>query len=144
VTPAFAPSVSPETARAAVPPPAAASVITAAGVRVVDDEDRVREALQQYRRAYESLDAQSARAVWPRVDGAALQRAFDGLQSQRLMFDQCEVQVRGASGSAVCHGTTRYVPKVGSRDPRVEPRTWTFALRKAGDGWQIDSARAER
>jgi len=108
------------------------------------DEDLVRGTLQQYRSAYENLDARSAQAVWPRVDGVALQRAFDGLQSQRLTFDDCQVQVRGTIGSAVCHGSARYVPKVGSREPRVEPRVWTFGLRKSGEDWQIDTARAER
>jgi hypothetical protein len=116
----------------------------AAVIPVVPDEERVRRTLQLYQRAYDTLDAQSAQAVWPRVDGVALQRAFDGLASQRLTFDKCDVQVSGVSGFAVCRGSTRYVPKVGSREPRIEPRTWTFALRKAGEQWQIDSARAER
>jgi hypothetical protein len=116
----------------------------AAVVPVVPDEEQVRRTLQMYQSAYESLDAQSAGAVWPRVDRAALQRAFDGLESQRLTFNNCQVEVRGSLGSAVCRGTTRYVPKVGSHEPRIEPRTWTFALRKTGDEWQIDSARAER
>jgi hypothetical protein len=124
--------------------PAAARASSAVAVPVVPDEEQVRRTLQRYQSAYESLDAQSARAIWPRVDGAALQRAFDGLESQRLTFSDCQVQVRGSYGSAVCRGTTRYVPKVGSHEPRVEPRTWTFALRKSGDEWQIDSARAER
>jgi hypothetical protein len=123
--------------------PAALPAGGAAIVRVPDEEG-VRQTLRQYQRAYESLDAQSAQAVWPRVDGDALQRAFDGLESQSLTFERCDVQVRGAFGSAVCHGTTSYVPKVGSREPRIEPRTWTFGLRKSGDAWQIDSARTER
>ena len=29
-------------------------------------------------------------------------------------------------------------------EPRVEPRVWTFGLRKTGDEWQIETARAER
>ena len=124
--------------------PAAVRAGGAAAIPTVPEEERVRHTLQLYQHAYETLDALSAQAVWPRVDGVALQRAFDGLASQRLTFDSCQVQVRGTVGSAVCHGTARYVPKVGSREPRVEPRTWTFALRKAGEEWQIDSARAER
>jgi tetratricopeptide (TPR) repeat protein len=124
--------------------PAAVRAGGAAVIPVVPDEERVRRTLQLYQRAYDTLDAQSAQAVWPRVDGVALQRAFDGLASQRLTFDKCDVQVSGVSGFAVCRGSTRYVPKVGSREPRIEPRTWTFALRKAGEQWQIDSARAER
>jgi hypothetical protein len=127
-------------------PPAVSgdAAVIRADVASPPDEELVRRTLQQYRAAYETLDARSAQAVWPGVDSDALQRAFDGLQSQRLTFDDCQVQVRGAAGTAVCRGTARYVPKVGSRDPRVEPRVWSFSLRKAGDQWRIDSARTER
>jgi len=108
------------------------------------DEDQVLRVLQQYRRAYETLDAQSARAVWPAVNGAALQRAFDALESQRLTFDTCRVNLHGTAGTATCTGSTRYVPKVGSHEPRVEPRVWTFGVRRSGESWQIASARADR
>jgi hypothetical protein len=110
----------------------------------VPDEDLVRDVLQQYRVAYEHLDARSAAAVWPRVDRSALERAFEGLVSQRLTFDSCNVEVRSSAGTAVCRGSTRYVPKIGSREPRIEPRTWTFSLRKAGSDWRIDTARVEQ
>jgi hypothetical protein len=104
----------------------------------------VRQALQRYRSAYEGLDARLAQSVWPAVNEAALQRAFQGLESQNLTFDACDVQFRGAQATAVCRGTTRYVPRVGSREPHVEPRTWNFTLQKAGDAWQIQNARTER
>ena len=104
----------------------------------------IKQALQRYRSAYEGLDAQSAHAVWPAVNEAALARAFDGLESQSLVFDACDVRQYGESATAICHGSARYVPKVGSREPRVEPRVWNFTLRKAGTDWKIDSARAER
>jgi hypothetical protein len=131
--PAAAPLAAPLTAPA--PPPAAA---------VADDQILVKQTLQRYRTAYEGLDAQSAHSVWPAVNQAALARAFDGLESQTLTFDACVVRVRGESATATCEGSARYVPKVGSREPRVEPRTWNFTLRKAGTDWKIDSARAER
>ena len=38
----------------------------------------------------------------------------------------------------------RYIPKIGSREPRTEPRVWSFSLSKAGGVWKIESARAER
>lgn len=104
----------------------------------------MRQTLQRYRNAYEGLDAHSARAVWPTVNESALARAFDGLESQALTFDTCNVSVRGDAAAVVCRGTTRYVPKVGSREPRTEPRTWNFTLRKAGPAWTIESARAAR
>jgi hypothetical protein len=118
----------------ALPPPA----------DLVDEHVLVKEALQRYRSAYEGLDAQSAQAVWPAVNQAALARAFDGLESQTLTFDACDVRVRGEAATATCQGSARYVPKIGSREPRIEPRTWSFTLRKTGADWKIDSARAER
>jgi tetratricopeptide (TPR) repeat protein len=109
-----------------------------------DDELQVKQVLQRYRVAYEGLDAQSAQAVWPAVNEVALARAFDGLESQRLTFDACSVELRGSHAVATCRGSARYVPKVGSRQPRIEPRTWSFALRKVGADWKIDNARADR
>ena len=126
---------------AAIPP---ASMPVPPAVQGPDDTALVKQALQRYRTAYEGLDAQSAQAVWPAVNQAALAKAFDGLESQSLTFDACDVRVRGEGATAICRGSARYVTKVGSRDPRVEPRVWNFTLRKAGSDWKIDSARAER
>ena len=108
------------------------------------DDSLVRRALQRYRDAYEGLDARSAQEVWPAVNQTALARAFDGLQSQSLVFEACDVNLRGEAATATCRGSARYVPKVGSRDPRVESLVWNFKLHKAGSDWQIDSARTER
>lgn len=116
----------------------------AAPARVADDENGVRDALQRYRAAYEQLNAQSARAVWPAVDERALARAFDSLSSQQFQFDACDVSVRGDAASAACRGTATYTPKVGSTDPHVEPRTWSFTLRKEGGQWAIQTARVGR
>jgi len=108
------------------------------------DESLVRQTLQRFRLAYDGLDAASAHAVWPGVDQDALARAFSSLGSQSLTFNDCNVRLGGDVASAVCRGQTRYVPRVGSGEPRVEPRTWTFTLRKAGSDWTIETARAER
>lgn len=108
------------------------------------DEVLVRRTLQQFRAAYDALDAEAAREAWPGVDSVALQRAFDGLHSQHLTFDTCDVRVSGALGTATCRGSARYVPRIGSREPRVESRTWTFVLRRSGDAWRIDSTRVEQ
>ena len=123
---------------AAVVPPAPAAEISA------DDGQLVKQTLQRYRNAYEGLDARKAQAVWPAVNQVALARAFDGLESQSLTFDACDVRVRGESATATCQGSASYVPKIGSRELRTEPRVWNFALQKAGGDWKIQSARAER
>jgi hypothetical protein len=111
---------------------------------VPDEEGLVKQTLQLYRRAYEGLDAKSARAVWPAVNEAKLALAFEGLASQSITFDSCDVQVRGAVALATCRGSARYVPKIGSREPRVEPRVWSFALSRDSGDWKIESARTER
>ncbi len=115
------------------------------GTSAMRDEDLVLRTLGQYRRAYDTLDARAAQAVWPAVDSAALQRAFDGLVSQRLTFQSCQLQVTGAMASAACRGTARYTPRVGGREARDEPRNWRFTLRRtASDEWRIESASVAR
>ncbi len=150
VTPPIAPPLPPPVATA--PPPQVASANTVANdlpapavvPRGPDDRALVEEALGRYRRAYNRLDARSAQAVYPAVNAPALARAFDGLQSQSIEFDECNINVRGAAASVTCRGSSRYVPKIGSRDPRVEPRVWDFTLRKDAGSWKIENARAGR
>jgi hypothetical protein len=115
-----------------------------AAALLVSDETLVKQTLQRYRAAYEGLDARAARAVWPAVNEGALAHAFSDLESQRLNFESCDYDLRGEAATATCRGTARYVPKIGSREPRVEPRTWSFTLKKLGPDWRIESARAER
>jgi hypothetical protein len=129
---------------AAAPSPVAAATPIPPSADAPDDSGLVRRVLQRYRTAYDGLDARSAREVWPAVNQAALARAFDGLQSQSLTFDACDVKLRGEAATATCRGSARYVTKFGSRDPRVESLVWNFTLHKTGSDWQIDSARAER
>jgi hypothetical protein len=78
------------------------------------------------------------------VNRTALARAFESLQSQSLAFDACDMHIRGESATATCHGSARYVPKIGSREPHREPRVWTFTLSKNSGDWTIENARAER
>lgn len=145
------PTPSPQSVVPAPPPPATAAtpapapVDAAPAAPVVDDAARVRSVVEKYQAAYDRLDAGLVHDVWPGVNEAALARAFDGLESQTLTFRACDIQLRGAAASVLCTGSTRYVPKIGSREPHVESLAWTFTLRKrANDEWQIESARAER
>ena len=136
------------TAAPYVPPPASSNVgppvAATTPIRPPNDQDLVQEALQRYRRAYGRLNVQSAEAVYPTVNRVALARAFDNLESQAITFDMCEVEVSGSMARAICHGTTRYVPKVGSRYPRTEPLVWSFELRKSDGDWTIYYAKASR
>jgi hypothetical protein len=146
--------IQPQLQQLVVPPPVqalptAAPIVTdspppAFVPRPADERALVEETLGRYRRAYNRLDAQSAQAVYPGVNAPALARAFDGLESQSLQFDECDIDVRGGSANVTCRGTSRYVTKIGSRDPHVEPRTWDFTLRKDQGAWKIENARAGR
>jgi hypothetical protein len=112
--------------------------------QTIDDEALVKGTLQAYRNAYDGLDVLSAQKVWPAVDRMALARAFHNLESQRLTFDACDVRLQGPAASAVCRGAAQYVFKMGNRTTRVEPRVWNFTLRKTGEAWTIETARANR
>jgi hypothetical protein len=148
-TPILAPSPAPIVAPVPAPTTPANTVVTdspppAFVPRTIDDKTLVEETLSRYRRAYNRLDARSAQAVYPAVNGSALARAFDGLQSQSLVFDECDIDVRGGQATVTCRGTSRYVPKIGNRDTRTESRVWDFTLRKAEGDWKIENARASR
>jgi hypothetical protein len=126
-----APSAAPVSPPAA-PTPAAPSPAPAESVGV-------RAALDRYREAFSNLDAGSAKSVWPAVDEKTLVRAFSQMSSQAFVFDACRVDVSGLRATASCQGRAQYVPKVGSRSARIEPRSWTFTLRRAETHWTIES-----
>jgi hypothetical protein len=123
-----------------LPPPATAGEVADAPESL--DRRDVTAPLNAYAHAFAQLDARAARAVWPSVDERALARAFAGLASQDIAFDDCAIKVQGARADAACRGTASYVAKVGKDDRRVEPRTWQFQLERAGDAWKIATAEA--
>ena len=124
------------------PTPAVASAVSVP--TTLQHQMRVEDVLRQYARAYAQLDARAARAVWPTVNERALARAFRDVASQNVRFDDCEIDIRGASANALCRGTASYVPKVGNREQRTEERSWRFELRLDGDAWQIVDVNASR
>jgi len=104
--------------------------------------DGIADALKHLQRAYEQRDATLVKAVWPTVNERALARAFDGLRSQSVTFDRCQLNVSGAAGEVECRGVTTYVPRVGSQYQRTESRQWKFRVQKGGESWVITSAAA--
>jgi hypothetical protein len=108
---------------------------------VEPDQQLVRSLLQQYATAFERLDVEATKAVWPTVDDKALRRAFDQLEAQHLTFQSCGITIEGSGANARCQGQASYRPRIGSHTLRMSPREWTFNLAKANDGWQIVDAR---
>ena len=108
----------------------------------MDETALVRTILDKYADAYTRLDADAAKAVWPSVNRAALSRAFDGLNEQRIAFSDCSVLVRSTQAKATCSGSTTWEPKIGG-GPRTDVRRWAFDLEKSGDDWVIRDARVQ-
>jgi hypothetical protein len=123
------PSFAPEPAPASKP-------LTPEAIAAVDARSAVRATLARYEAAYSGLNVSAARAVWPAVDGRALAKAFDGLSSQRVALDRCDVSVTGATARAICSGSAEWTPKVGGGQRR-QNRQWSFQLANAGGSWQI-------
>jgi hypothetical protein len=102
----------------------------------------VQAALSRYRRAFNTLDANAARDVWPTVNERTLSRAFERLEQQDVTFETCQLDIQNERAEARCSGTARYVPRVGSRTPRVDRREWRFSLVKSRDEWLIGAVDA--
>ena len=129
-------------APAAVPAPAAASPAAASAV-VENNQTGIQNTLARYRKAFSALNASAAREVWPTVNERSLSRAFDRLEQQDVSFDRCDIEVTNNDrAEATCNGTARYVPRVGSRTPRVDQREWRFNLVKVKDEWLIGAVDA--
>lgn len=107
----------------------------------VDHRQRVRDLIERYASAFEQLDADAAKAVWPTVDEKALRRAFGQLEAQQVKFQSCGITIEGAGARARCRGEATYRPRVGSRTLHLAAREWTFDLAQGGDGWRILDAR---
>jgi hypothetical protein len=124
-----------------------ASEVAPAPVAVItpppNDRASIERVLQQYRDAYDRLDAPSAAVIWPRVDTRALSRAFSTLASQDLSFDRCDLAITGVKASAQCTGAIRYVRRVGDQQLRVRRMSWSFAFERVSDRWQIAQVTAD-
>jgi hypothetical protein len=136
-----APAVSPPSPAPSPPAPVSAPSATQAGGLTAETR-AVAVALNRYQDAFSSLDANAAHAVWPSVDVRALAKAFGQLEEQTFDLEGCNITVAGAQAEADCAGNARYIPKVGNRTLRVEPRRWHFKLRQTNDQWFIDAVDA--
>ena len=115
----------------------AATAEVAARSPEAPNETVVLTVVARYVSAYDSLDVNAVKAVWPSVDAKALGRAFAGLESQSFHFDECRIVPDTSSAKAYCAGTAVFVPKVGNRHEHFEFREWTFEIEKTGEEWTI-------
>jgi hypothetical protein len=114
--------------------PAAATPNASAAAR--DERVAIRAALSRYESAYNHLDVDAVRSVWPSLDQRALARAFDSLNSQRVSLQACAFDVNGRNARASCSGNASWTPKVGGGEQSAA-RKWTFDLTEADGAWRI-------
>jgi hypothetical protein len=129
----------------AAPAPASTAAPAApAATSSAIETSAVRGVLDGYADAFSTLNADATQRVWPGVDVRGLRRAFDQLSTQNITFNRCEVNASGETAQAVCTGRATWVPKVGDRSPKSEPRTWRFALGRDDGEWVIDGVQVQR
>ena len=124
-----APSPSPATPAKPTPPPPAQPSIAA-------EEAAIRATLREYAAAYESLNVDAVRRVYPTVNAEALARSFREMSSQQVQITADDtITIDGATAVVRCTVIQSFTPKVGAGQRRNVPSV--FRLQKTGGRWVI-------
>jgi hypothetical protein len=100
-------------------------------------EVSVRDALQQYSAALESLDADQVKKIHPAVDIEILKRAFREMRELKVTIDNVKVlSTDGGITRASCRVTQVLTPRAGSKQTSAVTRV--MRLRKQEAVWVID------
>ena len=112
-------------------PPAPPGVVQAAF------DAPIKDALQQYATALESLDAEQVKKVQPTVDVEGLRRAFREMRELKVAIDGVKVlSIDGAVARVSCRVLQTLTPKAGTKQTSTVTRV--FRLRKQEAVWLID------
>ena len=99
-------------------------------------EPAVRDALEQYATALESLDADAVKKVQPSIDVDGLKRAFKEMRSLTVDIDNIRLlSGDGTSARISCRVAQTLTPKAGSRQTTTVTRV--LRLRRQDTGWII-------
>jgi len=100
-------------------------------------ETGVRDALQRYSAALESLDASAVKKVQPSIPADNLAKAFRDMRELKVKIDDVRVlSLDGSTARVSCKVTQTLTPKVGSRQMTAVTRV--MRLRRTTDVWVID------
>ena len=100
-------------------------------------EASVRETLQKYSDALESLDADAVKKVQPSIPTENLTKAFKDMRELKVDIDTVRVlSMDGATARVSCRVTQTLTPRVGSK--RTTAVTRVMRLRRDADSWVID------
>jgi hypothetical protein len=118
------------------PPAAAPPSQGAQGEKPVDSG--VREALQQYATALESLDADAVKKVQPSIDVEGLKRAFREMRSLDVAIDNVRLLSGDPTSARVsCRVEQTLTPKAGSKQTTTVTRV--LRLRRVDGVWIIQA-----
>jgi hypothetical protein len=114
--------------------------LLAAGMQqgqAVAAEASVRDTLQRYSAALESLDANAVKKVQPSIPTDNLARAFKDMRELKVAIDDVRVlSLDGATARVSCRVTQTLTPKAGSRKTTAVTRV--MRLKRGADSWVID------
>lgn len=100
-------------------------------------EPGVRDALQRYSAALESLDVNAVKKVQPSIPTDSLAKAFKDMRELKVAIDEVRVLSSDATTARVsCRVTQTLTPRAGSR--RTTAVTRVMRLRRDADAWVID------
>jgi hypothetical protein len=121
-------------------------IVSDAGVRVVSAaqnpspaaEADVRDALQRYSAALESLDVSAVRKVQPSIPAESLAKAFRDMRELDVTIDMVKVlSIEGTTARVSCRVIQTLTPKAGAK--RTTTVTRVMRLKRNPDVWIIDS-----
>jgi hypothetical protein len=97
----------------------------------------IRELLQQYSGALESLDAAAVKKTQPAIDVESLKKAFKDMRSLAVTIDEIKILSNENNVARIsCRVTQTLTPKAGSK--RTTAVTRVMRVRRAGTAWVID------
>lgn len=98
----------------------------------------VRDALQQYAAALESLDADAVKKVQPSIDVEGLKRAFREMRALDVDIDNIKLlSIDQTTARVSCRVAQTLTPKAGSRQTTTVTRV--LRLRRQDAGWVIQA-----
>ena len=106
------------------------------------DRQKIEALLRRYSLALENKDIEALKKVWPSLTSAnsrAILESFKVVRTLRVSLFIQDFQTSGTSASVTCKRRDEMVPARGK--PVVSDVVTTFVLKRADNGWVIDSIR---
>ena len=101
-------------------------------------EPGIRDLLQRYSAALESLDANAVKKVQPSIPADNLAKAFKDMRELKVTIDAVRVlSTDGTAARVSCRVTQALTPKAGSKQTSAVTRV--MRLRREADSWVIDA-----